>query len=74
MSSTSKRSHKHFQLDAAKIKRAQKVLHAKSETEAIERALEFAIAEHQKNRLAIQANQRFFRSGIKLKDIYNTLG
>ena len=35
----------------AKIKRAQRALHAKTETEAIERALDFAIAEHEKNRL-----------------------
>jgi hypothetical protein len=34
------RSHKHFRLDAVKIKRAQKVLRASTETEAIERALE----------------------------------
>lgn len=73
MSTTSRRSHKHFQLDAAKIKRAQKALHAKTETEAIDRALDFAIAEHEKNRLAIHATERFLRSGIKIKDVYNTL-
>ena len=43
-----KRIHNHFQLDATKIKRAQKALHAKTETEAIERALDFAIGEHEK--------------------------
>jgi len=42
------RSHKHFQLDAVKIKRAQRVLQAKTETEAIERALDFAIDEYEK--------------------------
>jgi hypothetical protein len=47
MATATKRSHKHFQLDSAKIKRAQKALHAKTETEAIERALDFAIAEHE---------------------------
>jgi len=43
-----KRSHQHFHLDPAKIKRAQQALHAKTETEAIERSLDFAIAEHEK--------------------------
>jgi hypothetical protein len=68
------RSHKHFQLDAAKIKRAQKVLQAKTETEAIDRALDFAIHEHEKNRLVADANERFLRSGIEIKDVYGTLG
>jgi hypothetical protein len=67
------RKHKHFQLDSAKIKRAQKALHAKTETEAIERALDFAIAEHQKNRLVVQATERFIKSGIEIKDVYGTL-
>lgn len=68
-----KRSHKHFQLDSAKIKRAQRALHAKTETEAIERALDFAIAEDEKNRLARQATQRFIKSGLEIKDVYGTL-
>ena len=68
------RAHKHFQLDAVKIKRAQKALRAKTETETIELALDLAIAEHQKNRLALEANDRFLKSGIALKDIYGTLG
>jgi hypothetical protein len=67
------RSHKHFQLDAVKIKRAQKVLGAKTETEAIERALDFTIDEHEKNRLVAEANERFVRSGIEIKDAYGKL-
>ena len=73
MSTATKRSHKHFQLDSAKIKRAQKVLYAKTETEAIERALDFTIAEHEKNRLALQATERFIKSGIEIKDVYGAL-
>jgi hypothetical protein len=42
-------SHKHFQLDALKIRRAQKVLRAKTETETIERALDAVIAEHKRD-------------------------
>jgi len=73
MTTATKRSHKHFQLDSAKIKRAQKALHARTETEAIERALDFAIAEHEKNRLVLQATERFIKSGIEIKDVYGTL-
>lgn len=73
MATTTKRTHKHFQLDSAKIKRAQRALHAKTETEAIERALDFAIAELEKNRLALEATERFVRSGIEIKDVYGTL-
>jgi len=34
-------------------------LRAKTETEAIERALDLAIAEDERNRLALEANERF---------------
>ena len=74
MATATKRTHKHFQLDSAKIKRAQRALHAKTETEAIERALDFAIAEHEKNRLAFEATERFIKSGIEIRDVYATLG
>ena len=73
MTPLTKRSHKHFQLDSAKIKRAQKALNAKTETEAIDRALDFALAEHEKNRLALEATERFIKSGIEIKDVYGTL-
>ena len=74
MTTATKRTHKHFQLDSAKLKRAQRALHAKTETEAIERALDFAIAEHEKNRLVLEATERFVKSGIDIKDVYGTLG
>jgi len=67
------RTHKHFRLDAVKIKRAQKVLRAGTETEAIERALDLVISEHERNRLAAEANERFVKSGITVKDVYATL-
>jgi len=60
-------------LDAVKIKRAQKVLQAGTETEAIERALDLVISEHERNRLAAEANERFVKSGISIKDVYATL-
>ena len=67
------RAHKHFRLNAAKIKRAQKVLHVGTETEAIERALDFVISEHERNVLASEATERFVKSGIAVKDVYGTL-
>jgi hypothetical protein len=73
MATARTRSHKHFRLDAVKIKRAQKVLQADTETEAIERALDLVISEHQKNRLTAEANERFVSSGIDIKDVYGAL-
>jgi len=61
-------------LDTVKIKRAQKALRAKTETETIDRALDLAIAEHESNRLALDANERFLESGIEIKDVYGALG
>jgi hypothetical protein len=68
------RSHKHFRLDSHKIKRAQKLLRADTETEAIERALDFVIAEHERDRLALEANDRFVSSGAEIHDVYGALG
>ena len=45
MATNRTRSHKHFRLDPVKIKRAQKVLRADTETEAIDRALDLVISE-----------------------------
>jgi hypothetical protein len=74
MATVPKRIHKHFQLDPGKIKRAQKAFQAKTETEAIERALDFAIAEHAKNRLALEATDRFVKTGIEIRDVYGATG
>jgi len=73
MTTAKNRAHKHFRLDAAKIKRAKKVFNVSTETEAVERALDFAIDEHEKNRLAAEANERFLRSGAEIKDVYGNL-
>jgi hypothetical protein len=43
---TAARRHKHLQLDQAKFTRAKTVLGAKTETEAIERALALVVEEH----------------------------
>jgi hypothetical protein len=67
------RSHKHFQLDPGELKRAQRVLKAKTETETIERALDAVITEHVRNKLAVEANDRFVKSGADMRDTYGTL-
>ena len=63
-------SGKHFQLDNGKIRRAQKVLRAKTETETIERALDAVIAEHHRNQSTAEANERFLKSEIEIEDVY----
>lgn len=67
-------THKHFRLDSIKLKRAQKVLAARTETETVERALDLAISEHERNRLAAEANQRFLKSGIVIRDVFGSPG
>ena len=62
--------HKHFRLDHVKLKRAQKVLAAATETETVERALDLAILEHERNRIAVEANRQFLKSGIAIRDVY----
>jgi len=73
MASASRKARKHFLLDATKIKRAQRALGAKSETETIELALDLVISEHRKNRLVRKATERFLRSGLVIKDVYGKL-
>ncbi|MGH9847723.1 MAG: type II toxin-antitoxin system VapB family antitoxin [Blastocatellia bacterium] len=74
MARTNSRSkHKHYVLDEAKIRRAQKLLGTKTETETIERALEEVITERERTRAAWQAHERFLKSGIQIKDVYGVL-
>jgi hypothetical protein len=61
--------HKHYRLDSSKISRAQELLRANTETETIERALDFVLSEHQRNQLAWEANLRFLESGIEIQDV-----
>jgi hypothetical protein len=66
--------HKHFRLDAAKLKRAQNLLGAPTETETAERALDLAIAEEERDRRVREAHEEFFRSGIVIRDVFDALG
>lgn len=71
--STAKNKHKHFVLDQSKIRRAQKLLGTKTETETIERALEEVITERERNRIALRAHKRLLNNGIQIKDVYGVL-
>jgi hypothetical protein len=66
-------SHKHFRLDARKIRRAQKVLKAKTETETIERALDAVLSEDLRDRIVAAANEKFITSGVVVRDVYGKM-
>ena len=64
---------KNFRLDPTQLARARKALGATTETETIVRALDQVISEHARNRLAIEANQRFAKSRISIRDAFGSL-
>jgi hypothetical protein len=64
---------KHYRLDEAKIKRAQKLLGADTETETIEKALDQVIAERDRERRVREAHDKFLKSGIRIQDVYGNL-
>jgi hypothetical protein len=65
--------HKHFRLDKNKLKRAQALLKATTETEAVERALDLAIEEQERNRIVEKAHREFLESGIVIRDVFGRL-
>jgi hypothetical protein len=73
MAAAHRRVRKHFRLDPRKIKHAQQLLGAKTETETIERALDLVLSEYERNRQALEANDRFVRGGIEIKDMHRKL-
>lgn len=77
VSKTSSRKNKHFILDQSRLKRAQKALGARTETETIEIALENAITEVEKDRVASAAHEEFVKGmvGKKLQilDVFGRL-
>lgn len=66
-------AHKHFRLNVAKIRLAKKLMQTGTETETIERALDAVIAEHKRNRITRDANERFVKTGIEIRDVYGKL-
>ena len=73
MAKPASQSKTRIRLNVAKVKRAQKALGAKTETAAIEQALDLVIAESERNRMAFEANERFIKSGLEIKDLYGKL-
>ena len=68
-----RRTHKHFRLDSAKIKRAQKSVACKNGNRGHRACSGLRDCEHEKNRLVLQATERFIESGIEIKDVYGSL-
>lgn len=65
--------HKHFRLNKNKLKRAQTLLETATETETVERALDLAIEEQERNRLVEKAHREFLKSGIVILDVFGRL-
>ena len=65
--------HKHFRLNPSKLKLAQTLLEASTETETVERALDLAISEYERNKVTEEANHQFLTSGAVIRDIYGKL-
>jgi hypothetical protein len=71
------RKNKHFVLNQTNLKKAQKVLGTKTETETIETALEMVLNEAERNKKAWSANENFVKSAVKqgllIEDIFGRL-
>ena len=69
--------HKHLRLSQAKISRARRILGARTDTEAIERALDFLIAEDKRDRDATAAHHRFLADAAsnrhEIRDVFGAL-
>ncbi|MDQ3010712.1 MAG: type II toxin-antitoxin system VapB family antitoxin [Acidobacteriota bacterium] len=66
----SKTRRKALQVDEAKLRRVQEIYGVSTEAEAVERALDEVLTEHERNRLAWRAHARFLKSGGEIKDVY----
>jgi hypothetical protein len=71
------RKNKHFILNQAKLKEAQKVLGTKTETETIETAIEMVLSESEKNKKTWSAHDNFVKNAIKnglvIEDVFGRL-
>jgi len=65
--------HKHFRLDKNKLKRAKALFDVSTETEAVNRALDLAIEEHERNLIVAKAHREFVESGIEIQDVFGSL-
>jgi len=73
MKEPNERRNKHLVLNQAKLKKAQRVLGARTETETVERALDLVISEDERNRRAWAATERLLNSGIRVRDVFGRL-
>lgn len=73
MSLAIERKNKHLILNQRKLSLAKKILGAKVETETIEMALDEAISEAEKNKIIFKATEKFLRSGIEIKDVFENI-
>lgn len=68
---------KHLRLDQSKIERARKVLGARTDTETIEQALDFLLAEDARNRAVETAHRRFLKEAVQgeatIRDVFGAL-
>ncbi len=64
---------KSYRLDEARIKRIQRLLGARTETEAIERAIDEIITEYERNKRAWAATEQLLKSGIEVVDVFGRL-
>ena len=71
--STNERKHKHFLLNQAKLERAQKALGARTQTEAVDRALDHVINEYHRNRRAWAATEKLLQSRVQVRDVFGRM-
>jgi hypothetical protein len=63
---TGRKARKQFILDQSKIRKAKKILGARTETETVDRALDLIIANDELDR----AHQEFATSGVVIRDVF----
>jgi hypothetical protein len=68
---------KRFRLDQRKLARARKVLGASTDAETIEKALDFVLEEHARNKAAHAAHARLILGAIEekveIRDVFGAL-
>jgi hypothetical protein len=64
---------KRVALNKAKIRKAQKLLGTKTDSETIDRALDEVISERKRSARALAATERFIKSGVEIKDVFGRL-
>jgi hypothetical protein len=64
---------KRVALNKAKIKRAQKLLGTKTDSETIDRALDEVISDQNRSARAWAATERFIKSGAEIRDVFGRL-